>query len=112
MLRKTKESNYNQLIISHSIRLHTEIDHFYKYMQPTPIEHALRKSVIDRVNSTAQQIWPNASAILFGSYASGLTLPNSDIDLKVTGAFGKSPLHTLAAKLTDIAVTNSTFVRS
>lgn len=79
-------------------------------MQPTPTEYELRKNVVDRINSIVQKVWPNARVQVFGSFLSGLALPNSDIDLMVIGASGESQLHRLAAKLVDIAVPNTMIV--
>lgn len=88
-----------QFTKSYAHRLHNEIEQFYEYMQLTLIERALRMRVIDRINSTVQQVWSNAEAQIIGSNVLGLALPNSDIDLMIVGASGTSPIHMLAEKL-------------
>jgi hypothetical protein len=42
------------------------------------VQHA-----VEGVASAAQGIWPQASAVLFGSQATGLALPGSDLDIVV-----------------------------
>lgn len=76
-------------------------------MQPTPIEHAMRMRVAARVESVVQQVWPGAQAKVFGSFATGLSLPNSDIDLMLIGALGHSPLRLLAAEIADSGIAES-----
>lgn len=68
-------------------------------MQPTSIERALRMRVAARAESVVQTVWPDAQARAFGSFASDLALPNSDIDLMIIGASGRSPMRLLAAKI-------------
>lgn len=82
-------------------------------MQPTSIERALRMKVKTRSEAVVQQLWPDAHVEVFGSYTTGLALPNSDIDLIVIGASGQSPLQLLAAEISasGIAEANSLNVR-
>lgn len=82
-------------------------------MQPTPIERALRMRVVSRIETVVQHIWPDAQIKIYGSFISGLALPNSDIDLMIIGASGQSPMRLLAAELlaNGIAEPNSLTVR-
>lgn len=68
-------------------------------MQLTSIERALRMKVKNRIESLVQQVWPDAHVEEFGSFISGLALPNSDIDLMIIGASGQSPQKLLAAEI-------------
>lgn len=86
------------------MRLHTEIEQFYQYMQPTSIERALRMRVAARVESVVKKVWPDAQAKVFGSFSTGLALPNSDIDLMIIGASGPSPMRLLAAEIADSGI--------
>mgnify|MGYP002036844729 CR=1 FL=1 len=45
-----------------------------------PVHHA----AINKVRSVAAQLWPRAQVKTFGSFATGLMRPGSDIDLIVT----------------------------
>lgn len=94
-------------------RLHEEIEQFYNYMKPTPIENALRVRVIARIKSVVQQVWPNAQVKSHGSSGTGLVLPNSDIDVKIIDPFGQSAMHLLGDKIlaSGIAEPNSLHVR-
>lgn len=73
--------NYGDGIIG----LHEEIEHFYRYMLPTPTEHAARIELLSRVERVIQGLWPEALVEIFGSFRLGINLPNSDIDLVVLG---------------------------
>lgn len=75
--------NYGDGIIG----LHEEINHFYEYILPTPCEHAVRIEVVKRVESLIHDLWPQALVEIFGSFRTGLFLPNSDIDLVVLGEY-------------------------
>lgn len=82
-------------------------------MKPTPIERALRMRVKARVESAVQKVLPYARVELFGSFVSGLALPNSDIDLMIIGPSDQSALHLLAAEISasGIAEPNSVHVK-
>lgn len=75
--------NYGNGIIG----LHEEINHFYEYILPTPCEHAVRTEVVKRAENLIKAIWPQALVEIFGSFRTGLFLPNSDIDLVVLGEY-------------------------
>lgn len=77
------------------IGLHEEINHFYEYILPTPCEHAVRIEVVKRAENLIHALWPQALVEIFGSFRTGLFLPNSDIDLVVLGEYDS----TLAAAL-------------
>lgn len=80
--------------------MHSEIEHFYKYVQLTPIERALRKRVIAKVALVVKKTLHDAQIQPFGSSVSGLSLPNSDIDLLITGVSDKSSsIRLLAAEI-------------
>ncbi|KAL7275436.1 hypothetical protein RUND412_001624 [Rhizina undulata] len=63
--------------------LHKEIIDFVYYLQPRTYEHSVRHSVINRLRSLIVNLWPDTDLRVFGSYAAGLYLPTSDIDLVV-----------------------------
>lgn len=65
------------------VRLHHEIVEFCRYVKPSPEEDGLRLAAIARVSDVITSIWPNATAAVFGSFATGLHLPSSDVDLVV-----------------------------
>lgn len=77
------------------IGLHCEIEDFYEYMRPTETEHRLRWMVFRRVKQTILQLWPGAIVDCFGSFATNLYLPTSDIDVVVIGKWEQLPLRTL-----------------
>ncbi|KAL7267618.1 hypothetical protein RUND412_009781 [Rhizina undulata] len=63
--------------------LHKEIIDFVYYLQPRTYEHSVRHSVINRLRSLIVNLWPDTDLRVFGSYAAGLYLTTSDIDLVV-----------------------------
>eukprot|EP00966_Prymnesium_polylepis_P234756 5430160-Prymnesium_polylepis.1 len=45
----------------------------------------MRDELIERVGALVGQVWPGASVRVFGSFSTGLYLPESDIDLVCVG---------------------------
>ncbi|XP_055297756.1 non-canonical poly(A) RNA polymerase protein Trf4-1-like [Sitodiplosis mosellana] len=84
---------------SGAVELHTEIEQFFEYMQPTRTERALRERVVARIKSVFYQLWPHAQLKLFGSVVIGLALPTSDIDLVGVGVSVPNRLQLLATQI-------------
>ncbi|KAJ4804100.1 Non-canonical poly(A) RNA polymerase PAPD5 [Rhynchospora pubera] len=65
--------------------LHEEIDYFYKQVSASNLT---RKPYItwavNRVTRCLQVLWPRSRTSLFGSNATGLALPTSDVDLVIS----------------------------
>ncbi|EIE80497.1 hypothetical protein RO3G_05202 [Rhizopus delemar RA 99-880] len=61
-----------------------EVDCFLRYIEPTEIEMELRESIVQRISKAISKQWPDAEVSVFGSFATCLFLPNSDIDLDIT----------------------------
>lgn len=78
-------------------------------MQLTQSERAARENAKAAIQSVVHDLWPNAEVREFGSAASGLALPNSDIDMMVIGVSDETLLRMLEAKLlaSNIAEPNS-----
>lgn len=51
------------------------------YISPTSVDIKTRESVVFRVRAVINKIYPDANVCVFGSCATGLNLPSSDIDL-------------------------------
>ncbi|XP_041931713.1 terminal nucleotidyltransferase 4A isoform X1 [Alosa sapidissima] len=79
--------------------LHEEIVDFYNFMSPRPEEAAMRKEVVDRIETVIKDLWPTADVQIFGSFSTGLYLPTSDIDLVVFGKWERPPLQQLEQAL-------------
>ncbi|KAF7708001.1 terminal nucleotidyltransferase 4A-like [Silurus meridionalis] len=75
--------------------LHEEIVDFYTFMSPRPEEEAMRRDVVNRIESVIKNLWPASSVQIFGSFSTGLYLPTSDIDLVVFGKWERPPLQQL-----------------
>ncbi|XP_066546722.1 terminal nucleotidyltransferase 4A isoform X2 [Amia ocellicauda] len=79
--------------------LHEEIVEFYDFMSPRPEEAAMRKEVVNRIETVIKDLWPTADVQIFGSFSTGLYLPTSDIDLVVFGKWERPPLPQLEQAL-------------
>ena len=74
-----RHSDNNNLV------LHYEIMEFSRFMSPTKAETVARERVAATVTNIVKTLWPKCEMKFFGSYATGLTLPTSDIDVCVSG---------------------------
>jgi non-canonical poly(A) RNA polymerase PAPD5/7 len=64
--------------------LHNEIVSFVHLMEPLPSEIEQREKLICRIRDTVRRFFPDGTRVeVFGSQATGLFLPTSDIDLVV-----------------------------
>ncbi|XP_047218167.1 terminal nucleotidyltransferase 4A-like [Girardinichthys multiradiatus] len=79
--------------------LHEEIMDFFNFMSPRPEEEAMRRDVVNRIESVIKDLWPTAQVEIFGSFSTGLYLPTSDIDLVVFGKWDHPPLQDLEQAL-------------
>ncbi|KAI8069217.1 hypothetical protein BC940DRAFT_298185 [Gongronella butleri] len=84
-----------------------ECSDFVKYLQPLPHEIEMRNRVVQKITSSIQKQYPGASVHAFGSFATGLYLPNGDIDLVVQcKSISSYNLHDLANWLKKDGITN------
>ena len=83
----------------HVLGLHEEIIDFYEFIKPIPEEEFMRNRVVQRIESVVYRLWPEAKVEIFGSFATKLYLPTSDIDLMIMGKWEVSPLYTLKSEL-------------
>ncbi|XP_075868798.1 terminal nucleotidyltransferase 4A-like isoform X2 [Nelusetta ayraudi] len=79
--------------------LHEEIMDFFNFISPRPEEEAMRRDVVNRIESVIKDLWPTARVEIFGSFSTGLYLPTSDIDLVVFGKWDHPPLQELEQAL-------------
>jgi non-canonical poly(A) RNA polymerase PAPD5/7 len=85
------------------LRLHAEIVDFCRFAEPTADEASSRAAAVQRVREVVASIWPGARLEVFGSFATGLYLPTSDIDAVILDSACASPadgLRALALALT------------
>lgn len=74
---------------SFTLRMHEEILDFCAFVAPKPAEQVMREELIQRIETLAREAFPKATNLRlkpFGSYATKLYLPISDIDLVLFGA--------------------------
>ena len=64
------------------LRLHKEIKAFIDYAQPTSQEHEIRGLILRQIGEIAREIWPDAKAHAFGSFATKLYLPIGSVKLE------------------------------
>ncbi len=65
---------------SPSLRLHEEIRMFNNCLRPTDEERRARNDAVARIREVVTGLWPESRLEVFGSFATGLYLPSSDID--------------------------------
>lgn len=65
------------------IQLHREIVEFNARLSPTQEEQQKRTAAVLRVAEAARSLWPDSEVKVFGSFATGLYLPTSDIDVVI-----------------------------
>ena len=68
-----------------TVGLHAEILDFCALVSPTAAELSQRSAVVATLREIITHLWPDARLIVFGSTATGLCLPDSDIDCVVMG---------------------------
>ena len=66
-----------------TLRLHEELLDFAAFISPTSSEEKQRASLLWRFSSLIRSLFPSSSLAAFGSYATKLYLPMSDIDVVV-----------------------------
>ncbi|GLI71495.1 hypothetical protein VaNZ11_016710 [Volvox africanus] len=104
--------------------LHDEMVAFARDSSPGKEELTALTRGLAAIQRVAEEIWPSARVVLFGSQASGLALPSSDVDLVVLGTsrptsrpskdFKSSERTRVAHKLGELAVKlrRAGFIRS
>ncbi|KIZ03868.1 hypothetical protein MNEG_4085 [Monoraphidium neglectum] len=70
---------------SPSLKLHNEIVCFCKMLEPTVEESSARRDSVAEVAAVAAGIFPGCKLEVYGSYATGLYTPASDVDCVLTG---------------------------
>lgn len=65
------------------IFLHNEILDFASFITSTPADKKIREGVVEKVSKVVKEVYPKAEVLVFGSCATNLNLPHSDIDLLV-----------------------------
>lgn len=80
-----------------------EIKDFVNYISPSKEEITIRNTVISSLKKNISTFWPNTQAHVFGSCATDLYLPGSDIDMVVISTTGdyeqRSKLYQLSSHL-------------
>jgi len=79
------------------LRLHSEIVDFCRFAEPTAGEASSRAAAVQRVRDVVTSIWPGARLEVFGSFATGLYLPTSDIDAVILDSACAAPAEGLRA---------------
>lgn len=77
------------------LQLHEEIIDFYDYMKPRDLELKEFAAIEEHMRRLVGDVVDEGEVSLYGSLATGLWVPSSDMDLSIT-APGQVPLRTLA----------------
>ena len=76
-----------------------EVTFLSEWVLPNAAELSARESLLASVSSLVLRIWPRCSIEVFGSAAVDLSLFDSDLDIRVHGDCGRSPVETLGSAL-------------
>jgi non-canonical poly(A) RNA polymerase PAPD5/7 len=81
--------------------LHNEVLSFCSLVSLGEEEVGQRQGALDELKRLVTELWPKATAEVFGSHLTELYLPSSDVDVVVFGAEGRDreKLHGLAREL-------------
>jgi len=63
--------------------LHNEVLDYVKWIEPSEEDKSTRQLLVKKIKRVVKELYPEAVVMVFGSCATGLNLPNSDIDLLV-----------------------------
>lgn len=99
-------------------RLHKEILDFCEFAKPQSFENTMRHELVERIGSFLKRRYPDTEVRVFGSFATGLYLPNADMDLVVlsknflskgfaTTGQTKSAVRKFAAEMTNNRIAKS-----
>ena len=70
-------------ITNPNLRLHTELIDFYHYIRPSKQELELKRKTFNQVKSLLEEKFPDSKVLPYGSFATQIFLPNSDIDIVI-----------------------------
>ncbi|ANB14654.1 non-canonical poly(A) polymerase PAP2 [Sugiyamaella lignohabitans] len=91
-----------------------EIKDFVSYMSPSAAEIIARNNAVKRIRGIVKDLWSDADIHVFGSFATDLYLPGSDIDMVVLSKSGsydtRAHLYKLSSKLKATGIANSLVV--
>ncbi|CAM6115341.1 unnamed protein product [Calypogeia fissa] len=76
-------SSLREIVGTNLSKLHWDIVKFCKDLELTRDQKQIRREALEYVEKTVHELWPSAQVHLFGSTATGLALPWSDIDVAV-----------------------------
>ncbi|KAJ1494308.1 hypothetical protein T484DRAFT_2560553 [Baffinella frigidus] len=85
---------YNTRSSDKMVDLHMEILDFVSFIKPTKAEVKRRETLVDFMRQVCADLWPESELHVFGSYATGMFLPSSDVDMAAIGC-NESPVTAL-----------------
>lgn len=65
------------------LRLHEELLDFVVFMQHSPEEVEARRDWVRTIGNACRSLWPSCEVRVFGSFFTGLSLPNGDVDIAI-----------------------------
>ncbi|GAA6061064.1 hypothetical protein JCM10212_000107 [Sporobolomyces blumeae] len=65
------------------VTLSSQVDAFAETLRPLPWEHELRTDVVECFRRIVVRVWPMANVHTFGSFHTGMYLPDGDFDIVI-----------------------------
>ncbi|GAA5949280.1 hypothetical protein JCM3765_003358 [Sporobolomyces pararoseus] len=91
------------------VAIDEEIGAFIDWIRPRQWEHQLRQEILGCFNKLVNKVWPTAKVYPFGSFKTGVYMPDSDFDIVISDAnLSALPPHTYFSLLRS-ALTTSGF---
>ena len=91
------------------LKLHYEILDFYEFIKPSQEEIENREKVYHYIENIIKKHWPDWKVEKYGSFTTGLSLPDSDIDLVIHPDTKPTDVEKLLKKISDIFLSEKTF---
>ena len=93
------------------LKLHFEIIEFYNFIKPTKKENEIRIKTFKEIKNIINNTWPNWKLAIYGSFATDLNLPDSDIDILILPDINesKNSEENILKKISDVFIKENKF---
>lgn len=94
-------------------QLANELEDFIEYIETPPEEYAVRNELVHRIKLVVSACFPESECEVFGSFATNLQIPSSDIDIVILGVSpSRESLNTVSQAMKSMGICKKPFVLS